>query len=331
MALTFSLNVFALNGHLLSEISQTDKNWDFVPEVTNSFNFSESSKSELFLLDNNLGFRFSETNFNLDLIRSTHPKNINFNTNSQFIEFLYVFNDRNAFSFSFKEQIADTQLIDCYTFSNLTIGFCEDALINIRNSKDKYTPLGDSSIMMIDASNKELQIKLYRATNFGFSNYIDEIQFYMGVSENKFNWLSPIEEMTTGFFSNILYNGSSIGNLVSKEIRRLPQRDKWLFYKLGINLKKDFEVLPKVNIFYDFDLVLVETEDYVSLNSINSFNSKVETGLSYSPTKNLIFSLSGTFYKNNLFGYQDLSFSQRTEHHFKKSFASINSSIKFIF
>ena len=33
-------------------------------------------------------------------------------------------------------------------------------------------------------------------------------------------------------------------------------QDKWLFYKLGINLKKDFEVLPKVNIFYDFDLVL---------------------------------------------------------------------------
>ena len=79
----------------------------------------------------------------------------------------------------------------------------------------------------------------------------------MCVSENKFNWLSPIEEMTTGFFSNILFNGSSIGNIVSKEIRRLPQRDKWLFYKLGINLKKDFEVLSK-NVHMD--------EDWAELN-----------------------------------------------------------------
>ena len=83
---------------------------------------------------------------------------------------------------------------------NLTIGFCEDALINIRNSKDKYTPLGDSSIMMIDGANREFQFGLTRASNFKF---IDDYKFYLGVSENLFNWLTPIEEMTTGFFSNI--------------------------------------------------------------------------------------------------------------------------------
>jgi hypothetical protein len=54
-------------------------------------------------------------------------------------------------------------------------------------------------------------------------------------------------------------------------------------------------------------------------------------GLKYLPTKNITISLSGIFYKNNLFGYEDISFTQRSEHHFSKPFGSINSSLKISF
>mgnify|MGYP000067444853 FL=1 len=54
--------------------------------------------------------------------------------------------------------------------------------------------------MMIDGANREFQFGLTRASNFKF---IDDYKFYLGVSENLFNWLTPIEEMTTVFFSNI--------------------------------------------------------------------------------------------------------------------------------
>ena len=272
--------------------------------------------------------RYKESNFNLDLIRPVQPKSLNLNTNSDYLELFYVINDQTAFSISYKEQLADTQFIDCYSFSNLTIGYCDEAQIRISNSKDKYKALGSSSIMMIDGANREFQFGLTRASNFKF---IDDYKFYLGISENLFDWLTPIEEMTTGFFGNISYQGSTIGNLITKEITRLPQREKWLFYKAGLNLKKDFQVMKKVDLFYDFDLVFVDTKDYAVFNSINNFNTKIQIGFKFLPTKNITFSLSGIFYKNNLFGYEDISFTQRSEHHFNKPFGSINSSLKISF
>lgn len=274
------------------------------------------------------GLTIKKSNFNLDLIRPVQPKSLNLNANANFHELLYLLNDQTGLSISYKEQLADTQFIDCYSFNNLTIGYCQEAQIRISNSKDKYKPLGDSSIMMINGSNKELKINLIKASNI---NFIDDYKFYIGISENSFDWITPIEEMTKGFFSNVKYEGTTIGELISREITRLPQRDEWLFFKLGINLQKDLQITTKLNLFYDFDIVFVDTKDYNVFNSINKFNTKITSGINYSPLKNITLSLSGTLYKNNLFGYEDISFSQRSEHHFNQAFGSINSSIKFSF
>jgi len=124
---------------------------------------------------------------------------------------------------------------------------------------------------------------------------------------------------------------SDLFTALPEEITRLPQRDEWFFFKLGINLQKDLQITTNLNLFYDFDIVFVDTKDYNVFNSINKFNTKITSGINYSPSKNITFSLSGTLYKNNLFGYEDISFSQRSEHHFNQAFGSINSSIKFSF
>ena len=45
----------------------------------------------------------------------------------------------------------------------------------------------------------------------------------------------------------------------------------------------------------------------------------------------IIFSFSGSIYKNNLFGFEDISFNQRSEHQFDDPFGSLNASFKYIF
>ncbi len=182
--------------------------------------------------------------------------------------------------------------------------------------------------MMIDGMNQELQIKLIKALDI---NIIDEYEVYIGFSENKFNWLSPIEELTSGFISNLSFQGSTIGNLVSNEIRRLPQRNKWIFYKLGINLKKDFVLSKNIYFFYDFDYRLIETDGYEALNSTPKSNMSIKSGLKFSLLDNFTLSISASLFKNNLFGYEDISFTQRSEHQFDKAFGSINSSLMYKF
>ena len=175
------------------------------------------------------------------------PKILSLKANSKYTEILYTLDNQKAVSISFKEQSADTQRIDCYTFSSLTIGYCDEAQLGISNSKEKYDPLGNDSIMLIDAINEEFQFKYYQASNL---NFLDEYILYIGISENKFDWLSPIEELTSGFISNLKFKGSRVGDLVTNEIKRLPQRDEFLLYKLGINLTKTSKCL----FFYRFFL-----------------------------------------------------------------------------
>ena len=113
--------------------------------------------------------------------------------------------------------------------------------------------------MLINANNEEFQFKYYQASK---SIFLDEYILYIGISENKFDWLSPIEELTSGFISNLKFKGSRVGDLVANEIQRLPQRNQFLLYKLGINLTKEVNVYSFIDFFYGIDLLIIETKDY---------------------------------------------------------------------
>ena len=299
-----------------------------MPTVNNSFDYSETSLNEIFLYQDNFGLKYRASNFELDLIRLVQPKNISLTADSKYTEIFYVYDDDRAVSISFKDQKADTQKIDCYTFSSLTIGYCNEAMITISNTKDRYKPLNNETLMLIDAMNEEFQFKYYKTSEFIlFDQYI----LYAGVSKNKFNWLSPIEELTTGFISNLTFKGSTIGELVSNEIQRLPQRDEFFLYKLGVNYTKTINVYSFIDFFYDVDLLFVETKEYIPVSNINNYNIKLKTGLSLNFNESLAMTISGSLYKNNLYGFEDISFNQRSEHHFAKSYGTIDASLKYLF
>ena len=181
--------------------------------------------------------------------------------------------------------------------------------------------------MLLDADNKEIKFSYTKAIDTFFS---DEYILYLAISKNDFDWLSPIEELTSGFIANLSYKGSRIGDLVTNEIKRLPQRDTFELYKLGLNFYKNINIFKNISFFYDFDVVFVETKDYIIYNNVNNHNIKFETGLNFK-IDDLAFSLSGTLYQNNLFGYEDISFNQRSEHHFSSNFGTLNIKLRYSF
>ena len=279
------------------------------------------------LVHNNYGLKINKGEFYLNLERPIEPKSLALNAESSSLEFFYIITANKSISLSFKEQIADTQEIECYTFSSLTIGFCENAVLTITNSKDKYSRLNDNKLMLLDASNNEISLNYTQAID---SIIADEFKLYLSASMNDFDWISPIEELTSGFIANLSYKGSKIGTLVSNEIRRLPQRDSFNLYKLGINFYNNIEIINNINIFYDLDLVFVDTKDYAVYKDINKSNFRFEMGFR-ALIEDITIYISGTFYNNNLFGYEDISFNQRSEHHFSTNFGTLNFKIKYLF
>ena len=323
-----SIKSILLNdGYIKTSKSITDNDWGFIPDIVSSFDYSETSINEILIVKNNLGLKYRQSSFTLDLVRSSEPKSINLTADSKLLETILILNNTSTISLSYKEQVADTQSINCYTFSSLTIGFCDEAYITITNSKDKYKPLDNNMIMLIDGKNEELKLSFTKAADLLL---VDEYFIYFAVSKNKFDWLSPIEELTSGFISNLSYSGSTIGQLVTNEIKKLPQRDDWLFYKLGFNVSKRIPIFNHFDIFYEADLVLVESSDYRTYQNINNHNIKINSGVNIH-NNNFELLIFGTLYKNNLFGYEDISFNQRSEHHFSSNYGSLNMSIKYKF
>ena len=341
-SLSLSLNVFSsfnlfstkdslkgillLDGYIQTSKSITDKDWEFIPEVINSFEYSEKSSNEIFITNNKFGINYKESNFILDLERSVHPKKVSLTANSHEVEIFYILNNARAFSLSFKEQKADRQIFECYTLSTLTIGNCSDAKISIFNSKDKYKDL-NGSLMLIDGKNNEIQFKIISAVN---SILVDEYYIYTGASENKFYWLSPLEELNKGFISSLTFNGKKLGDIVNSQLNILPQKDDFILLKLGLNLSNNININEFTNFFYDVDFVYIDTKNYKEVNKLVNYNLRTNLGFKFD-FKKLSLSFYGTIYKNNLFGYEDISFNQRSEHHFKSKYGSINTSIKYKF
>ena len=323
----FTFNLFSFEGYVAIKKDITDVSWDFLPTTNSSFNYSESINKELFVAQNNFGIKLSNSTFNLDLERSTYPKKLALNAESETLELFYLNDEATfAYSVSFKEQVADPQVINCYTFDSLTIGSCEEASLNISNSKAKYDSLGNA-LISIDGRNKSLKFNITTISNL---NLIDEYSFFLEITENNFNWISPVEEITSGFIANLTYRGRRIGDLIDDTLDILPQRDSWNTVVAGLDLKKSINISKNLSFFIDPSLVLVEQLDYRNINKLIKYNFKLKSGLVINYDK-LEASFYGTYYHNNLYGFEHISFNQRSEHHFNSNYGSLGVSINYNF
>jgi len=323
----FPSNVSALNGYLDVNKSVTDVSWDFLPKTTSSFRYSETSHNELFIFHENFGFKFNESNFNLDLERSSQPKELQLDAKSQLLELFYI-NDEgtSAYSLSIKEQKADPQSIGCYAFSSLVIGSCPEAYLTITNNKPKYANL-DGALLIIDGKNQSLKFNFTKALETLFT---DEYSLFLEFTENNFNWISPVEEITTGFIANINWNGRKIGDIISETINILPQRDNWYTSVAGLTFKRSFQISKNITFFYEPTLIFVNQIDYKKINKIPKSNLKLKSGINYNLT-DLDFTFYGSFYYRNLYGFEHISFNQRSEHHFDNNYGLLGLSVKYSF
>ena len=328
--LIFSINIYSFDGHIAFNQSMTEKDWDFMPSVNNSFKSSESSYSEIYVGSSNFGLKATVTDFFLRLDRASHPKIIDLNAESNEIEFSYLFDNQNKkFSISLGKQESDDQLVECYTFSSITIGFCEDARLSISNDKDKYTPLNNSNILLLSGENNS--IKLNFNSILGLFNLYQYNLFFEYV-ENDFNWLTPLEEivLNKGFLYNLSYNGQKLGNIIENTLSILPQRESWNTYIIGLSTTTYYNIFNNLYFLIEPTLIFVEQNEYIQISDINKNNVKLKSGLVYA-TENIQISLYGEFYENNLYGFEHISFNQRSEHHFDSNFGTLGMELKYTF
>ena len=334
-----SVELASFEGSISYDKSVADSAWSFLPGNTESFDYSSSSDMEFFVGHNNLGIKIAEESYRLDLEREFHPKKLKLNAKSHSAEIFYFDVLSNSFfSVEFKQQIADPQIINCYTFYDYTpnfldlegpsldIGTCADADINISNTKPKYNFLGDSLIWLA-AENQSMKFKFTSSSELSFLN---KYSVFLQFTENKFNWVSPIEEIKDGFIANLEINNKKVSDYVNETIAALPQRDDWITVVAGASIYKSFPITNYFSIFYEPTLIVVEQIDYKPLNQPHRYNLSIQSGIKYN-YNNFLASFYGTFYLNNLYGFEHIGFNQRSERHFNYKYGSLGISLTYKF
>ena len=324
-------NLFAVDGYINIGKTQTEKSWDFMPKITNSFKSSDTSYAEIFMYSENIGIKLKSSEFFLGLERQTFPKKLNLNAYTNDIEFFYLNdNQSKSISLSFSEQSADDQYIDCYNFSNIVIGSCAEARLNIINKKEKYNSLNETNIIKISGENESVKLNFNSIKGF---NYLYEYNLFIEFVTNNFNWLTPVEEISLNkgsFLYNLNFRGDKLGNIIDNSLSILPQKNNWNSIVIGASTKSYFNLFNSIYLFIEPTVIFVEQDGYSQISEIPEYNLKVKSGFVYALDK-IQISFFGEYFKNNLYGFEHISFNQRSEHHFNSNFGSLGIELKYIF
>lgn len=325
--LLFSLPLFANDISLIIDAKTMDADWNFLPKVPASFNYSKSKNIEFGFNYKKLSTKFFKNDMNLSLERQSYPKSVSLDATKQGMSLGYkVNNNDDVIYVTSSSQNSVPQNFSCYEFSGFILGSCDDATITISSSNEKYDELG-TDIISINGDTRNLGLG-YRKY---FDNFwIKSMNIEIVNTEYDYNWITPIEDIKSPFLLNLTINGNVLGDAINTTFSRLPQRDKWSSQQINFGLKQKFFSIYNFNLISEYDLVLISFNDYKKFRYTPKSNFKIRAGIEFN-YKNTSIMFYGDLYKNNLIGFEPITFNQRTEDYFDKAYGEIGAILKINF
>lgn len=323
----FSGFLSANSGYLKFNNSEANKDWSFLPEIPSSFDTSSDTNYEFFFVKREFGLLVARSEFELNVARASEPKKVTLSAEKNKYEVFYFLSPQSALSLAIKDQVADRQFIDCYSFGSMVIGTCDSSDLIISNSNPQYSDL-NGSILLIDGSNESMALTY----NFALDTSLaDEIGLGLEQTKNQYFWITPLEGITSSFILNLNVGGSSLGSAIETTLKSLPQRTSWTTNQINMTIKKEFKLAyDPFSFFYEISALYIDHGDYESATSLPNSNFKLTSGIKFKYDA-LDFAIYGNFFQNNLLGFEPIAVNQRTENYFTQNFGSIGFEIKYNF
>lgn len=323
----FSGFLSANSGYLKFNNSEANKDWSFLPEIPSSFDTSSDTNYEFFFVKREFGLLVARSEFELNVARASEPKKVALSAEKNKYEVFYFLSPQSALSLAIKDQVADRQFIDCYSFGSMVIGTCDSSDLIISNSNPQYSDL-NGSILLIDGSNESMALTY----NFALDTSLaDEIGLGLEQTKNQYFWITPLEGITSSFILNLNVGGSSLGSAIETTLKSLPQRTSWTTNQINMTIKKEFKLAyDPFSFFYEISALYIDHGDYESATSLPNSNFKLTSGIKLKYDA-LDFAIYGNFFQNNLLGFEPIAVNQRTENYFTQNFGSIGFEIKYNF
>ena len=300
--------------------------WDYLPEPPKSFKNSSVKSFEFKINLDDLFFNYQRNNLELNLIRDTEPKNLSLIAEKENFGIGFMLNNSNAFYLVTSKQVADEQSFNCYGFNSITLGSCASADFQLSSQNTKYSGLG-SNIISIEGNTKTFGIGVKKyIDNFWF----DSVNFEVNKTSYDYDWLSPIEDISSSFLLNMNFNGVLLGDAIDLVLNKLPQREEWSSNQLNFAIKQKFIFFNNFSLISEYDFVILDFKSYKEYEDVPEYNFKYRFGIQFFKN-NLSMLIFGDYYQNNLIGFEPITFNRRTEHFFEQAYGELgmNIAIKF--
>ncbi len=325
LAFFISSSILGNNSFIAYEQKFMNSDWQFIPDLPQAFNSSESKLSEVSLNFKGMQVEGLLASTYLSLTRFTEPKDVSLLANKKSYKAGYYFRSNYLYLIS-SYQKADQQSFECYTFNTITIGSCKDSDLQISSDNPLYSSLGNK-IIQISGQSKTNGIGIQRYINdFWISSFSIEALS----TEYNYTWLSSLEDITSPFLLNLTISGTRLGDALDSGFRRLPQRTEWSSHQLNIGINQKFYSIYNFNLIAEYDLVFIEFSDYQQYKDTPNINLKFRAGIEFI-AEDLSMLFYGDAYVNNLIGFEPITFNQRTEHYFDQPYGELGIRLKYTF
>ena len=309
---------FAAEYTLSIDYRVMDKDWRLLPTVPSSFqsardlNFSTGAEFSRF------GFEIGRSNLDIELARATEPKDVSLAGQKHTVSLFYKLSDHQRITLYGSRQGAGQKRFECYEFSGITIGSCNDGDIQIGSTNARYDAL-EGDLVAISADTRTHGISFSQTTN---SKWLDSFSVGIFSTTHEYDWLTPVEDLASPFILGLVFNGKTLGDAITETFRKFPQRDGWRLNQLNISGSKSINVYGDIEAFADAHAVYLHHSNYKSVVFAPNYNVKVRVGLRYEANPVLI-ELYGNYYHHNLIGFEPITFNQRTEHYFDRPYGNV--------
>ena len=308
------------------DYSLMEDDWSFLPDPPESFKSTKSAKYSIGYVGEKYGVIIGKSDLELELLRSTEPKDVSLDVTTDEIDLYYYLNENSYLQLGFSNQKPVDQIFNCYGFGSLTIGSCEDSDIEISSTNPIYQDL-NGALISLSAETKSYSFSYIKELSGVF---LQEASLGITSTEHIYDWKTPIEDISSPFLLGLSFEGETLGDLIDQTLNRLPQRDPWKLYQVNFGFKGDLIQRDRVSFFYEASFRLFKFDDYEKVKETPSFNTKLRLGLRTIINK-ISIEFYGDIYQHNLIGFQPITFNQRTEHQFDRKYGELGMNIAYRF
>jgi len=327
MLTLLSFYAFSENPKVNIKLSNTQlkSSWNFLPEMPDAFQNFENEELYLDLKIKKYKLILQNNKFSGLGTRKSYPKKINSNIDIDGYGVSYDLDDKNNIFYLYEKSVVKPEIFSCYQKGNLVIGGCDDADLRITSSLPKYDSLGQNILSI----NGGAEMHTFGISFTDSVPYFNQANISYSVQKNKFDWLTPVEEITSPVILNAEINGQTVGNLINELLIDLPQRELWETYIFSIKFTKNYN-LNYFNFFYELNSLKGNRKNFIKFRDSNKFNHKLALGIS-KKLNNFQITFMGNFYTNFLLWQRDELYNNRTSRYFNEKYGDLKLELSYSF